>query len=181
MCSPCCPQLAEHLPPTPPAGSRPSPGQRCETRLSHTVRKKQRVRKQLHYLCAVISSTNHLIRSSPRTVRRDQWNETREETVALMIRNEATLPCSRISATLARRPLSTCRWVAGTQHFKQPPPLAAAPPAWLRVSLQHCHGYQSENSVPIKIQAVVSFEPRRNKAREFNLCLFFFFPNDVRS
>lgn len=60
------------------------------------------------------------------------------------------------------------------------PPLAAALPAWLGVSLQDCPGYQSENSVPIKIQAVVSFELWRNKACEFNLCLFFP-PNDVRS
>lgn len=84
----------------------------------------QRVRKYLHYLRAVISSTNHSICGSPWTVHReDQWKETGEKTGALMIRNEATLLCPQISATLARRPLNTCRWVAGTQHFKEPSPL----------------------------------------------------------
>lgn len=65
------------------------------------------------------------------------------------------------------------RWVAGTQDFKQPPPLAPAPPAWLGVSLRTALCTSWENSVPIKNQALVSFEPQRNKTREFNLCLFF--------
>lgn len=51
-------------------------------------------------------------------------------------------PLPQISAMVVKRPLSTCRWVAGTQHFKQPSSLAAVLPAWLGVSLQDCPRYQ---------------------------------------
>lgn len=95
--------------------------------------------------------------------REDQGKETTEETVALMIRNEARLLCYAGEETSEDPQM-------GGRH----PALQTALPPWLHLGVALRD--QSENSMPIKIQAVVSFEPLRNKALEFNLCLFFFPP-----
>lgn len=55
-----------------------------------------------------------------------------------------------------------------------PPWLPLRLPGWVSV-FRIAPGTSRENLVPIKIRAVASFELQRNKACEFNLCLFFFF------
>lgn len=142
------------------------------------------MRKQLHYLHAVTSNANHSICGSPWTVHReDQWKEARcwEETVALMIRNEAPL-CPWNSTMLPRIHPNTCRWVAGTRALQ-----TAFPPGLLgSACLSGCqllgqHRYLSENSVPIKRQDVFPLNCRETKPVNSTFDFFFFFPPEMVS